>query len=103
MYYKNTTITSSVDATIRTLDLLAYPYELEVIGYVEGKGYNDNTAEGPRVYPIRRLTYQTTVLRELMLVYLDADHDDMLVSREYTLENEPKDSLLKVVIGKAND
>jgi len=87
---KNTVRVSNLDAIKQTLDNLGVPYQLTTIGFVKGRGLNDEMLELPP-HPIRRLQYGDRVVLEHIEQDADCDTDDIITSQEFALEKEPGD------------
>lgn len=85
---KNTIKTSAVDSIIHTCRILRVPYTIEILGYVEGHGLND---ELNKKYPIRKLIIDKLVVMEQMFRTNDCDADDYLVHYIFESEEAPKD------------
>lgn len=83
---KNTVNVSEVDATVKVLNNVKIPYNITVLGEVEGDGW----ADGETKYKLRRLEYGNVVLLECMYRTHDCDSDDYLQSVEFPKDQEPK-------------
>lgn len=83
-YDKNTTITSDMDAIVRTLDVLKQRYTLRTIDEIHCRG-NNNLGK----VKIRRLEYGDRVVLERMVHTADCDDDDVLESHEFSRANDP--------------
>jgi hypothetical protein len=86
-----TEIFSDIDSLIRTFKKLDYPYRLEILSYVGGLDENDCEFH----YPIRKLTYKNYIVLEQMIREYSNGYD-YIVSREFTIENEPKNWKIEV-------
>lgn len=87
---KNTVVRSSIDNVKATLDTVGVPYELTTLGEVDGNGLND--VYGVTKYPIRKLTFNGSVIREIMQRHPDCDIDDVI---DYT---EDPDAPLEITL-----
>ena len=83
---KNTIRMTEVDATLKVLCKARIHYTLETLGFVGGRGLND---EGEGKYECRKLTYGDVVLMERMDCSSDCDADDYFVSLEFRKGEEP--------------
>lgn len=82
---KDVLLASEVDITIRALRDLKRPFSMRVLGQVKGMGNEDG------FYQIRRLAFNNIVILEQMVRMNDCDLSDVLTSREFSLQTEPKD------------
>ena len=83
---KNTIIMSEINATIIALKQLEQDYELTELGAVFSEG-DGITSESQEEFPIRKLTYEGTVVYEQMM--RDPEGDDMLVSHRFEADLAP--------------
>lgn len=86
-YNKNTLNLSLLNFVVNTLDNLNVSYNLIEIGKIKGMGLNDYNEE----YPIRRLEYSDNVILECIERDCDCDVDDVILSVEFKLKDEPED------------
>ena len=89
---KNTISMSSLKAILKTLENVGIPHEVSVIGTFKGRGLNDDPYMNgtDTTYELRRLQYQDRVILEHVELDGDCDTDDVIVSTEFWLKDEPK-------------
>jgi len=104
---KNTIITSELDAIMRVLTNLEVPFEVIILGEVQGFGLNDEDyyedKDGvmnfiDKMYPIRKLSYGDNIVLEQMHRTHDCDFDDILVSYNFKQGTEPKEWKLEIYV-----
>jgi hypothetical protein len=78
--------TSTLDMAKRTLDTLAYPYTVKVLGSI--------TDSSNKEHVIRRLQYDNNIIREFYIIDYTSRLLDKIVSEEFTTNNEPEEELI---------
>ncbi len=89
---KNTVNLSKINAALEVLNNLAVPYQLTTLDSFIGRGLNDGFFEDKgNMYDLRRLQYKDKVLLEYVELDRDCDVNDLILSEEFNVGEEPKD------------
>ena len=87
---KNTVNFSEIEATKDVLDNLGETYQESIIATFRPCGLNDDYM-GISSRNLRRLQYKNKVILEYVEVDADCDVDDVILSQQFDLQDEPTD------------